>query len=319
MSLACVDLIGGQRSCSATRQSSPVQASTIAGPLSLRRERVAAQRIQRGWYIYGERTVSANGKQIIPDPGVRVWQFTGAMISGSLEPPSSKPVPCGSSGADPVDLGTGLWVYQKTDLSLPGALPVTLTRVYRPADSNSYSVGVGTASNYDMRLWSQDNYQTAELILPDGADIHYVRTSPGTGWTDAVYQAQDTCTGYYGSTITWNGTGWNPTLRTGLTYVFAEEAELELSAIRDQYGNQITIARSSQRCAPARFLALNRALTLSTQALGRPDDGQFAPRQPAMTPRRTPATSQYPSRQSFGYEGAPRRRHDDKAFVAEHH
>jgi hypothetical protein len=74
----------------------------------------------RGWYIYGEGTVSPNGKQIIPDPGVRVWQFTGAMISGSLDPPKNAPVPCGSGGGDPVDLGTGLFSYQKTDLSLPG-------------------------------------------------------------------------------------------------------------------------------------------------------------------------------------------------------
>ena len=36
----------------------------------------------KGWYIYGKGSVSANGKQVIPDPDVRVWEFTGAMISG---------------------------------------------------------------------------------------------------------------------------------------------------------------------------------------------------------------------------------------------
>ncbi len=201
--------------------------------------------VKRGWYIYGKGTVSANGKQIIPDPGVRVWQFTGAMISGSLIPPWLKDFVKGLVGADPVNLGSGLWTYERTDLSLPGALPVALTRVYRPADSNSYSFGVGTTNTYDMRLWSQNNYQTAELVLPDGSDINYVRTSPGTGWADAVYQAQGTSTQYYDSTITWNGTGWNLHLRDGSTYVFAEDVAFGLSAIRDRFGNQITLTRDS--------------------------------------------------------------------------
>ncbi len=191
---------------------------------------------KRGWYIYGQGTVSPDGKHIVPDPGVRVWQFTGAMISGSDIPPWLKDFFRGLVGADPVNLGSGLWTYQKTDLELPGTIPVALTRVYRPADSNSYSFGIGTTSSYDMRLWSQNNYQSAELILPDGSDIHYVRTSPGTGFTDAIYQAQNTPTEYYASTISWDThvSGWDLRLRTGLTYVFAEDVAFGLSAIRDR-------------------------------------------------------------------------------------
>jgi RHS repeat-associated protein len=197
---------------------------------------------KRGWYIYGEGRVSRDGKQILPDPGVRVWQFTGAMISGSPPPPSG-PGTCGAG--DPVNTSTGTFVHSSTDLTLPGILPVTLSRTYRPGDTNSYSFGVGTTSNYDMRLWSQNNYLTAELILPDGADVHYTRVSPGTGWTDAIYQAQSTCTSFYGSTLHWNSNGWNLVTRTGLTYVFASDVGFGLSAIRDRYGNQVTITRAS--------------------------------------------------------------------------
>jgi RHS repeat-associated protein len=201
---------------------------------------------KRSWYIYGEGTVSGSGKRIIPGPGVRVWEFTGAMISGSVPPPKP-PVPCGASAADPVDLGSGLFIYQKTDLTLPGILPVQLTRVYRPADANSYSFGTGTTSTYDMRLFSQNIYQTTELILPDGEDIHYARISPGTGMEDAVFQAQNTCTQYYASVIRWNANdnGWDLRLRTGLTYVFAMDAEFGLSAIRDRFGNKVTLTRDS--------------------------------------------------------------------------
>jgi RHS repeat-associated protein len=207
----------------------------------------------RGWYVYGEGTVSSDGKQIVPDPGVRVWRFSGAMISGSLVPPWLKNFFEGLIGADPVNLGSGMFTYQKTDLQLPDVLPIALTRTYRPGDTNSYSFGIGMTNSYDMRLFSQNNYQSTELILPDGMDIHYVRTSSGTGWTDAVYQAQSTPTEFYGSTIVWdpsNGydtgvAGWDLRLRNGVTYFFAEEQAYGLSSIRDRFGNLVTISRDS--------------------------------------------------------------------------
>jgi hypothetical protein len=34
----------------------------------------------RGWYVYGQGTVSPDGRQTIPDPGVAIYEFTGAMI-----------------------------------------------------------------------------------------------------------------------------------------------------------------------------------------------------------------------------------------------
>ena len=200
---------------------------------------------KRGWYIYGQGTVSRDGKHIVPDPGVRVWRFSGAMISGSLIPPWLKNFFEGLVGADPVNLGSGLFTYRKTDLELPDVLPIALTRVYRPADNNSYSFGIGTTNSYDLRLFSQNNYQTTELILPDGMDVHYVRTSQGTSWTDAVYRATSTPTEFYASTISWNGNGWNLRLRNGVTYVFPSDVSYGVIAIRDRYGNQVSIARDS--------------------------------------------------------------------------
>ena len=43
-----------------------------------------------------------------------------------------------------------------------------IERTYRQSDSNSYSFGTGTTSLYDIRLWSNNNYNEADLILPDG-------------------------------------------------------------------------------------------------------------------------------------------------------
>ena len=58
-------------------------------------------------------------------------------------------------------------------------MPVSLTRTYRQAESNSYSFGVGTASPFDLHLWSTENYKTAYLVLPDGGKVKLNRTSRG--------------------------------------------------------------------------------------------------------------------------------------------
>src|SRR5262249_20830353 len=87
---------------------------------------------EKGWYIYGQGTVSANGTQIIPDAGVVIYEFSGAMVSNPSNAPPDGPPPCGNcQDGDPVDLSTGLFVYSKTDLMLPDIMPITLTRTYR--------------------------------------------------------------------------------------------------------------------------------------------------------------------------------------------
>ncbi len=200
----------------------------------------------RGWYVYGRGTVSADAKQVIPDAGVRVWEFTGAMISSTPTPPASGPTAGdGASDGDPVDLQSGLFTYHKTDLVLADTIPIVVDHVYRQSDSNSYSFGLGTASYYDMRLWSDDNYHVADLVLPTGGRVHYVRTSPGTGNVDAVYQASTTPGPFFGSVLKWDDPrdGWDLTLSDGTTYIFGDMAGLQ--AIRDRYGNQLTITRQS--------------------------------------------------------------------------
>ncbi len=199
----------------------------------------------RGWYVYGQGTVTPDGKQVLPDPKVKIWEFTGAMISTSPSPPASAPPPGASAGGgDPVDLHSGLFAYHKTDLVIPDTIPIVIERTYRQSDSNSYSFGIGMANRYDMRLWSSNNYHEADLVLPDGAKIHYVRTSPGEGYAEAEYKSTSSPTAYYDSTIKWNTSerGWDLALTNGLTYEFGEYAPLQ--AIRDRYGNKLTITHT---------------------------------------------------------------------------
>jgi RHS repeat-associated protein len=200
----------------------------------------------KGWHIYGKGTVTHDGKQVVPDPGVRVYAFTGAMINVSGLVAAAigaiKDAFAAISG-DPVDLGTGLFINSHTDLALSDTLPISITRTYRQSDSRSRPFGIGTNFDYGMFLNSARQYQEADLVFPDSAKIHYVRISAGTSWTDAVFEAQNSPTAFYKSKIAWNGNGWNLTLRDGTVYVFGENQPLQ--SIRDRYGNQITLTRTS--------------------------------------------------------------------------
>ncbi|MGI0013411.1 MAG: DUF6531 domain-containing protein, partial [Nitrososphaera sp.] len=202
----------------------------------------------RGWYIYGMGSVTKDGKQVVPDPGASIYEFTGAMFeSGSAPPPPPPPPPCKDpkkcKGGDPVDLATGLFVLEKTDFYLPGILPIQLTRTYRPNDNNSRPFGIGTTHPYGLFLWNQGGWQEVNLILPDGGRIHYVRISPGTGFTDAEFEHTATPTKFYKSRVKWNGNGWDLTLKDGTLYIFGENAPFQL--MRDRYGNEITLTRAN--------------------------------------------------------------------------
>jgi len=198
---------------------------------------------EKGWYVYGQGAVTEDGKQVVPDPGVAVYEFTGAMISPFGNPPADWPPPgsCSVDG-DPVDLSTGLFVLNNTDLSLPDVLPLALTRTYRPKDTATRPFGIGSTHPYEMFLWSVTNYTQADLILPDGGRIHYVRISAGTGYSNAEYEHTATPTAFYKSRLKWNGTGWDVTLKDGTVYVFGDTTPLQ--SIRDRYGNKILITRA---------------------------------------------------------------------------
>jgi YD repeat-containing protein len=160
---------------------------------------------EKGWYVYGLGTVNESGAQVVPNPGVSLYEFTGEMQDSG----QSK--------------GT--------------------TRTYRTGDNGSRPFGIGTTHPYAMFLWTANPYQDVDLVLPDGREIHYVRTSSGTGFTDAAYEHTSSPTVFYKSTLAWNGAGWDLTLKDGMVYVFGENAPLQ--SIRDRFGNAVTLTWSS--------------------------------------------------------------------------
>ncbi len=218
---------------------------------------------KRGWFVYGWGRVSADRSQVVPNPGVAIYQLTGAMVSNPTNAPPNGPSPGNSngSGGEPVDLGTGLFVYKKTDLALQDVISIALTRTYRQSDSISRAFGVGTTHDYDIFLVGDHDaqgYTFQDLILPDGGRIHFTRISPCTGaggfcnFSDAVYEHTTSGTDFYGARIAWTG-GWTLTKKNGTVYTFPDSDNSNISqaaailTMRDRHGNSVFFSRDANR------------------------------------------------------------------------
>src|SRR3990170_4288133 len=88
-------------------------------------------------------TAPADGPQVVSDPGVGLprfawhfWDIVRAALKrlwGSLY---------GLFGGDPIDLATGIFTVDKTDLVLPGRIPVAVRRSYRSDDTRQGFFGI---------------------------------------------------------------------------------------------------------------------------------------------------------------------------------
>ena len=229
--------------------------------------------LEREWFVYGLGRISADAKQAIPDPGVTIHEFTGAMFNGSDAPPPAGPPPCecpgaggsgpggGSSGqpwgqassagsgnsaaaGDPVDLVTGQFAHVETDLHLPDVMPITLSRTYRALDKNSRAFGVGMTHPYDIFLYSANSFQEIDLILPNGGRVRYVRTSPGTSYTDANFKTD--APGEWNQSVIERDnarSGWQLKFRDGRRWFFYQYQPL--SEMADKSGNITRIEREN--------------------------------------------------------------------------
>ncbi len=191
---------------------------------------------EKGWHIYGFGAVTPDGRQVTPEPGAVLYEFTGAMlVTIGRAPPSPDPPQPPTRDGEPVDLATGLFVMEKTDLYLPDVVPLALTRTYRSSDNGVRPFGIGSTHPYDLWFADQQGIPLhVDLILPDGGKIRYVQVAGGwEHWT--------TPTAFYGSKITFD-TAYELRLRDGTVFEFPQAGPLR--RIRDRFGNAITITRT---------------------------------------------------------------------------
>ncbi|WDT88763.1 RHS repeat protein [Streptomyces sp. SCSIO-PteL053] len=202
---------------------------------------------KKGWYVYGHGRVSADGRQVVPDADTRVWAFHGAMFNiGDLVPWATSWLQDALDwlSGDPVQLGTGMLTDSRTDLAVADPRgSADVTRTYWQGDTRKRSFGIGRDLSYNAFLHSEKQYQEVDLYLPGGSKVHFTRTSPGTGYRDAVFEPLDTPSGFRGSKIV-NANGmWELQLRGGAVWVFPQYSPLK--EIRDRHGNTLSLERLS--------------------------------------------------------------------------
>ena len=201
-----------------------------------------------GWTTYGQGTVSDDGRQIVPDPGVEFKRLGCGVTLGS-DSTGLNPIVAGLSDGDPVDLGTGLFTMAKADLMLPDVIPIVIQRHYRPGNFSPRVFGDSVSHSYAQYLvGDQVTFSYAQLVLPDGAKIRFNRISPGTDKPGAIMEHTATPTAFYKARLTWNTprNGWDITRADGTVYQFTAIGNPGpwLIAIRDRIGNQLTLSRS---------------------------------------------------------------------------
>ncbi|MEW6246480.1 MAG: RHS repeat-associated core domain-containing protein [Nitrospirota bacterium] len=201
------------------------------------------------WVQYGTGTVTADGSQVVPDTDPSTGQpfgqprfCCGAVYLAMLNPQRNAVVPpspsmSGTTSGEPVDLATGLFTLEKTDLVLPDRLPVTFTRTYQTNSSVPGPFGPGTGHSFETRLLVQANLWT--LVLPNGARALFPKQPDGTYRNSNDPSMQ-------GAVFTDIPSGPILRFKDGRRWTFGAPVPgaLFLTSQRDRNDNTITLTRS---------------------------------------------------------------------------
>ena len=193
-----------------------------------------------GWETYGVGAVTPDGRWVVPSQGLR--ELKPAAFYGAEGMPSDAPTndngPAGQP-AEPVDLASGLYFQDTTDLFLDDVVPLDLKRTYRTNDLTVHSFGVGTKMPYELYLASTHEVDDVNLVLPDGARIHFVPIPPNAIDPQPAYEARETPGPFFGARLYYAGAGFLVVTLDGTRYVFGHP---ELQEIADRNGNITTVA-----------------------------------------------------------------------------
>jgi RHS repeat-associated protein len=220
--------------------------------------------IEKGWYAYGTGRVSDDGLYVVPDARTQVYKATGFGIILGPEVPPETPQTCpalrdeeaSGTGADPVDLRTGLFLHHASGPALGDKLPVQVTTTYRPGDTVSRDFGKGVFHSYSHYLYKagdpHTNWSEFWLVLPDCSKLPFRRTSaPALDYAIGYTAIADQVPGaWYGAKMVLqrNVIGLAEyqvleiTRRDGLKLVFTLQGGYLLQ-IADRHGNRIELTR----------------------------------------------------------------------------
>jgi len=149
-----------------------------------------------------------------------------------------------------VALDSGTFVLRQTDIFVPDAMSLVLTRTYHIGQYFEEEFGVGTSHPYDICQTGDNHpYTYMDLELEDGRQFYFPRISKGRGYADAVYQHDATSSEFYQARWGWNGTGWTLDFRDGREFLFPDSYHAKNCAqaapveMRDSEGRRIQLLR----------------------------------------------------------------------------
>ncbi len=185
------------------------------------------------WKRAGSGTVSPDGRSVIPETGVGMPRFCYA-YSTDVNSTNTQTCPPDAEckQADPVDVTSGVFSMEKTDMVLPGVLPVHITRTYRSKSEGIGPFGQGGSFNYHLYLSVVGS--ALRLQLPDQSRYLF-SPDPDGKYRNTAYPFLK------GAAITRLGSTDELRWRDGMVYVFNSSGWL--IAQRDRYNNTIQIIR----------------------------------------------------------------------------
>jgi YD repeat-containing protein len=148
-----------------------------------------------------------------------LFVLTAIAFSQVAAPILGRPAGVATFDADPIDLGTGLYYRTYLDLKVDDTIPIEFARTQRNMDPKVRSFGIGGMTSYDMWIIGDgDNFTWVALVMPDGSQERFERTSRGRGYADGVFVDSTTSTEFRDAQITWVENHWSVKLTNGKEY-----------------------------------------------------------------------------------------------------
>ncbi len=102
-------------------------------------------------------------------------------LSGCQNNPPDKPdPPTGRYGGEPVNLASGVFHLERTDLVIPGLMPIVFKHIYRTENAGQAGrMGIGGSDNYDYRIRYVSSTQLL-FALPTNDRFSFVKQADGS-------------------------------------------------------------------------------------------------------------------------------------------
>jgi YD repeat-containing protein len=153
------------------------------------------------------------------DPAVTIYDGPADKLLWKMQYTESA-LPDTSTQVFCVDAGVGLIMQRKAEFVFEDEPAMQFTRIHRNQDDRSRAFGIGGSDSFEIFLGGQMGVEI-DLIMEDGARIHYNHLPPATGQTGDTYQSGRDRGGRFQNTqLVFDGKTWRIKTADGWTYMF---------------------------------------------------------------------------------------------------